>query len=212
MLQRISVVRWAAIAVLLLAALSVVSAAEKPATTTGKPATAGGTAAAPAGKAAPAAGTEKRIERGRFIALVSGCNDCHTPGAFYGSPDYGRTLSGSELGWSGPWGTTYASNLTPEPETGLGYYSAKEIVAALRGGKRLDGSPMLPPMPWQNLSAYSDQDLTALAEYLLSLPVVVHPVPDRVAAGQTPSGAFWTLPPPPAWDAPQTPPEAGAKH
>ncbi len=174
--------------------------------------------AAAAGKTPASAGKpgapdkSRQIERGKFIATVSGCNDCHTPGALYGSPDFSRTLAGSELGWSGPWGTTYARNLTPEPETGLGYYSAKEIVAALRGGKRLDGTAMLPPMPWQDLSPYSDEDLTALAEYLLSLPAVSHAVPDRLPPGKAPTGSFLTLPAPSAWDAPRTPPAEGEKH
>jgi mono/diheme cytochrome c family protein len=168
--------------------------------------TAAGPAAAPKPAAKPAATAAKpgAIERGKQIALVSGCNDCHTPGAMYGSPDFARALSGSELGWTGPWGTTYARNLTPDPETGLGYYSAKEIVAALRGGKRLDGAPILPPMPWQNLSGYSDADLDALAQYLLSLPPIEHKVPDRVPPGTAPSGAALTFPAPPAWDAPRS--------
>lgn len=180
-------------------------------------AAAGKTASTPAtGKATAdksvAGDKAKRIERGKFIAVVSGCNDCHTPGALFGSPDFSRTLAGSELGWSGPWGTTYARNLTPETETGLGYYSAKEIVAALRGGKRLDGTPMLPPMPWQDLSAYSDEDLSALAEYLLSLPAISHAVPDRLPPGKTPTGSYLTFPAPSAWDAPRTPPAEGEKH
>lgn len=175
-------------------------------------AAAGKSATTPASRAPGDADKAKRIERGKFIAMVSGCNDCHTPGALYGAPDFSRTLSGSELGWSGPWGTTYARNLTPETETGLGYYSAREIVAALRGGKRLDGTPMLPPMPWQDLTPYTDGDLTALAEYLLSLPAISHAVPDRLPPGKTPTGSFLTLPPPSAWDAPRTPPAEGEKH
>lgn len=180
------------------------AAAEK---TAAKPA-----AGKPAGKPAAAGDKSKSIERGRFLALVSGCNDCHTPGTLFGAPDFARALSGSELGWSGPWGTTYARNLTPDPETGLGYYSSKEIVAAIRSGKRLDGSPMLPPMPWQDLVAYSDEDLTAIADYLLSLPPIVHAVPDRLPAGKAPSGSFLTFPAPAAWDAPRTAPAEGEKH
>ena len=150
-----------------------------------------------------------RIERGQVIAMVSGCHDCHTPGVMYGTPDMARALSGSEVGWEGPWGTSYPRNLTPDPETGLGRYTEDQIVAALKGGRRLDGAPMLPPMPWQNMAGYSDEDLHALAAYFLSLPPVKHAVPDAVPPGKKPAGPVFTLPPPPAWDAPR---EGGATH
>ena len=58
---------------------------------------------------------EARVELGKHLAVVTGCTDCHTPGTFYGAPDHARELSGSELGWTGPWGTTSPSNLTPDP-------------------------------------------------------------------------------------------------
>jgi mono/diheme cytochrome c family protein len=173
-----------------------------------------------AGKAVPAKPVEEKpaaadktklIARGKQIATVSGCNDCHTPGTLFGAPDFDRTLAGSELGWSGPWGTTYARNLTPDPETGLGYYKAHEIVAAIKSGKRLDGQPMLPPMPWQNLLALSDEDLNALAEYLESLPPISHAVPERLPPGKAPSGSFLTFPAPSAWDAPKAP-AGGGQH
>src|SRR5262245_60154682 len=165
-------------------------------------------AAAPASKskAAPAAAkpTAAVIERGKKLATFGGCVDCHTPGTLYGAPDFTRQLSGSELGWSGPWGTSYARNLTPDLETGLGYYKENEIILALKSGKRLDGKPMLPPMPWQNFASLSDADMHALVAYLQSLPPVAHQVPDAVPPGQAPTGAVLNLPAPPAWDAPKT--------
>ena len=167
-------------------------------------------AATPAAKtkAAPAEAkpTAAVLERGKKLAIYGGCVDCHTPGALYGAPDFTRQLSGSELGWSGPWGTSYARNLTPDLETGLGYYKEHEIILALKSGKRLDGKPMLPPMPWQNFASLSDADMHALVAYLQNLPPVAHQVPDALPPGQAPSGAALTLPAPPAWDAPKTAP------
>ena len=161
--------------------------------------------AAKTAKAPSASSTAKMIERGKFLTTVSGCNDCHTPGTMFGTPDFSRQLSGSELGWNGPWGTSYARNLTPDLDTGLGYYSEKEIVNAIRGGHRLDGKPLLPPMPWQDLLPYSDEDLTAIASYLKSLPPIKHKVPDALPPGQMPTaGAFISFPAPPAWDAAHT--------
>jgi mono/diheme cytochrome c family protein len=159
----------------------------------------------PTAEAQPAAvDPAAQVERGKYLAVVAGCHDCHTPGYLYGAPDFSRALSGSELGWQGPWGTSYPRNLTPDEETGLGRYSADEIVAAIKGGKRLDGSPMLPPMPWQNYATMTDEDLHALAAYLKSLAPVKHAAPAVVPPGQKP-GAALTFPPPPAWDAPRTP-------
>src|SRR5580765_719468 len=90
--------------------------------------------AAPASKTKAASSEAKPtaavLERGKKLATFGGCVDCHTPGALYGAPDFTRQLSGSELGWSGPWGTTYARNLTPDLETGLGYYKEHEIILA----------------------------------------------------------------------------------
>ena len=111
-------------------------------------------AAKPAATSAEAAA--KKIAHGKHLSVVSVCGDCHTPGTLFGAPDFSRELSGSELGWQGPWGTSYARNLTPDMETGLGKYKEEDIVNAIKGGHRLDGSPMQPPMPWQNYATFSD--------------------------------------------------------
>jgi mono/diheme cytochrome c family protein len=159
-------------------------------------------AAAPAKSTSSASAKEAKIAKGKKLVMTSGCQDCHTPGYLWGTPDWSRELAGSELGWSGPWGTTYARNLTPDPETGLGYYKEEEIVRAFRAGKRLDGQPMMPPMPWQDYNAFTDDELGAIAAYLLSLRPITHQVPDRLPPGQAPTGSFLTLPAPSAWDTP----------
>ena len=87
----------------------------------------------------------EKVARGEYLTTIMGCNDCHTPGTFFGAPDFGRKLSGSELGWVGPWGTTYARNLTPDAETGIGSWSADDIVKTIRTGQRADGTEVLPP-------------------------------------------------------------------
>jgi mono/diheme cytochrome c family protein len=152
---------------------------------------------------------EARIELGRHLVAITGCNDCHTPGTLYGAPDLSRTLAGSELGWTGPWGTTYPSNLTPDPETGLGAWNEEQIVTAIRTGKRPDGSPILPPMPWPGFAQFTDEEAYAVAAYLKSLPPVRHAKVPTLPPGTKPATAGLTFPPPPAWDAPKAPsPEA----
>lgn len=158
------------------------------------------------GTSARGAGThEARVERGRYLTLMGGCNDCHTPGTFYGVPDYDRTLSGSELGWVGPWGVTFPRNLTPDRETGLGAWTEQDIVNALRTGMRPDGSVILPPMPWPMYATMTDDDAFAIAAYLKSLEPVKHRAPDRLAPGVAFDGPAMRFPPPPAWDAPRGP-------
>jgi mono/diheme cytochrome c family protein len=159
----------------------------------------------------PAAMTEaEQIERGHYLANVVGCNDCHTPGYFYGAPDTTRLLSGSELGWKGPWGVSYARNLTPDPQTGIGPWTESDIVTAIRTGKRPDGRVLLPPMPWPDFAHLTDDDAMAIAKYLKSLPPVTHKVPDILPPTVKATGSNFELPlPPPAWDAPRTAPAQG---
>lgn len=152
-----------------------------------------------------AARDSAKIERGKYLVTIAGCHDCHTPGGLYGAPDESRTLAGSEVGWQGPWGVSYGSNLTPDPETGLGRWSEADIVKTLRTGSRPDRTPLLPPMPWPNFARMTDEDLAAVAAYLKSLPPVKHRVPARVAPGGQANGSVIPIPPPPAWDAPRQP-------
>jgi len=163
------------------------------------------TSAAPAAKSARA----KLIERGEYLSIVGGCNDCHTPGTMYGDPDFSRRLGGSELGWRGPWGVSYPRNISPDMETGIGKWTEEQIVSTLRTGQRPDGSVMLPPMPWPNTARMSDGDLHALAAYLKSIPPVQHKMPDAVPPGTEATGSILVMPPPSAWDAPKSPPPSG---
>jgi mono/diheme cytochrome c family protein len=142
-----------------------------------------------------------RVARGEYLVKVIGCGDCHTPGSFAGAPDMGRTLSGTEYGWVGPWGTTYAKNLTPD-STGLAGWTEEDLVRALRAGTRKDGTPIRPPMPWTWLSNLTDEDAHSIAAYLLSLAPVRHVVPAALPPGVKAEGSTIVFPPPQAWDLP----------
>jgi mono/diheme cytochrome c family protein len=153
---------------------------------------------------------EEKIARGKVISFSSGCQDCHTPGTFYGATDTTRMLSGSELGWEGPWGVTYPRNLTPDAETGIASWSEEDIITAFRTGHRPDQTLILPPMPWPQYSQMSDEDAHALAAYIKSLPPVHHKAPDRIPPGVKATGPRLSFPPPPAWDAQNLPPPPDA--
>lgn len=87
----------------------------------------------------------------------------------------------------GPWGTSFAANLTPD-DTGIGNWTYAQFEKALREGKSkgMDGTrPLLPPMPWPNLVKMNDEDMKAIFAYLKSLPPVKNAVPNQLppAAG-----------------------------
>jgi mono/diheme cytochrome c family protein len=151
-----------------------------------------------------AAPAMSKVDRGKYLVSVLGCMDCHTPGSLYGFPDTTRMLSGSELGWTGPWGTTYPRNLTPD-STGIGSWSENDIVTAIRTGVRPDHTPLLPPMPWPMYSHLTDDDAAAVAAYLKSIPPVSHHNPARLAPGAKAPAAL-VFPPPSAWDGKNLPP------
>ncbi|HET7756146.1 MAG TPA: hypothetical protein VFK87_02735 [Steroidobacteraceae bacterium] len=80
--------------------------------------------------------------------------------------------------WVGPWGTSFAANLTPDPLTGLGSWTPGLFIKTMRTGRHFGaGRPLLPPMPWWNLAALSDRDLKAVFAYLMSLKPIRNTVP-----------------------------------
>ena len=153
---------------------------------------------------------EENIKRGEYLVGIMGCGDCHTPKMMTEqgpAPDMSRLLSGhradeqlapiadnsimqglcavqsfTDGGRIGPWGTSFAANLTPH-ETGLSNWTLENFTKALREGKSkgMDGTRMiLPPMPWQNYRVISDEDMGAIWAYLQSIPPVDNVVPQPV--------------------------------
>jgi hypothetical protein len=153
------------------------------------------------------------IQRGRYLVAVIGCDHCHTPltmGPNGPQSDMTRHLSGhpesfavppppklpegpwmwlgtaTNTAFAGPWGVTYATNLTPDQNTGMGIWTEEMFVAAMRTGKHMGTSrPIEPPMPWQAFQHLTDADLKALWAYLRSVPPIVNHVPDY----QPPAGS-----------------------
>jgi hypothetical protein len=152
---------------------------------------------------------EEMIALGKYIVHTNGCDDCHTPKIFTENgpiPDTTRLLSGFPEGealpsldiemigpekwiatekhlgaWVGPWGISYASNLTPDNATGIGALSEEMFIKTLREGKWMGvGRPLLPPMPWQVYGTKTDQDLKAMYAYLQTLKPIRNEVPQPV--------------------------------
>jgi mono/diheme cytochrome c family protein len=117
------------------------------------------------------------VKYGEYLAgPVMHCAECHTPFLPEGRPDATRLFAGG-LAFRGPWGVSYAANLTPDPDTGLGTWKDGEIIAALYGARRRGGR-VLPPMPTQHYSqGIAEGDLRAIIAYLRSLPPIRNQVP-----------------------------------
>lgn len=139
---------------------------------------AGAFAALCGGSVAQAQAADAELERGRYLVSIGGCNDCHTPGYFFGKPDMTRYLGGSDVGFHIPdLGIFVAPNLTPDKETGLGDWSIEQIVAALQTGTRPDGRVLAPIMPWRAFAGLTPEDARAIAAFLKSVPPVKNAVP-----------------------------------
>lgn len=149
---------------------------------------------------------QKRIERGKYLTTIGACHDCHTPKLdAQMTPDLSRAFSGRPAStmppsqgegeiraaldltaWSGPWGISYAANLTPDPETGIGKrYTEAKFIQAIRTGKKPEGEPLLPPMPWNVYAEMTDEDLKSVYAYLRT----VKPVKNFVRSAAPPADA-----------------------
>lgn len=124
---------------------------------------------------AAAAGAEPQTpDRGRYLLIAGGCNDCHTPGYMQGDGKVPENvwLTGSSVGFQGPWGTTYPANLRLYAQS----LSEAGWIERVR-------QPMRPPMPWFNLREMTDADLGAMYRYLRELGPAGAPAPAAAAPG-----------------------------
>jgi hypothetical protein len=143
------------------------------------------------------------IKRGDYLVTTMGCDDCHSPKTPNHEVDMNLRLSGHPAsmslpagdtslfrqGWVllsmgttaafGPWGNSYAANLTSD-STGIGMWTEEQFFRAIRKGlyKGLEGSrPLMPPMPWMQYKHLSDHDLRAIFAFLKSTKPVKNAVP-----------------------------------
>lgn len=176
-------------------------------------ATASSPAAPMAQATKPAMNDAALIALGEHLVETAGCHDCHTPlklGPNGPEPDMSRALSGhpeqmklppappasgpwivavaaTNTAWSGPWGTSFTANLTPDKETGLGSWTKEAFIQTLHTGRHLGrGRPVLPPMPIPAYKNFSDEELGAIFTYLRTLPAMKNRVPDPLPPAARP--------------------------
>jgi hypothetical protein len=154
------------------------------------------------------------VKRGEYLVTVGGCHDCHSPkkmtemgpvvdeslnysgfqaelklpkvdmkligpGKWDGFIAYGLTA------FVGPWGASFAANLTPDNATGIGKWTENTFINTMRNGKHAGaGRQILPPMPWQNIAKATDSDLEAMFAYFKSLPPIKNKVPVPIPPDQ----------------------------
>lgn len=124
-------------------------------------------------------------EVGRYLIRVGGCNDCHTPGHMMVGERVPESewLTGVPVGWRGPWGTTYASNLRLFVQD----FDETTFVDVMR--KR----NTRPPMIWTAMHALSDDDLRAVFQYIKSLGPKGEKMPAYVPPGVEPKGPYLSM-------------------
>ena len=145
-------------------------------------------AIAPIPVPAPSAFPAAQVARGAELALLGDCAVCHTA-------DGGRPLAGSRP-LATPFGTLYSDNLTPDPETGIGHWSAKAFRRAMTEGVSRDGRHLYPALPYEHFTHVGDADLDALYAYLMTRrPVRQVAPPNRLLPplGFRPLLAGWKL-------------------
>jgi hypothetical protein len=168
------------------------------------------------------AADQHQIARGKYLVTFGSCTDCHTPGSFFGKPDMSKYLGGSDVGFAIPHlGVFVGPNLTPDKATGLGNWTAAQIVNAITKGHTPQGRMLAPVMPWHAYANLTKSDAFAIAAYLKSLPAVSHQVAGPFGPNETPTtfvmavipGAAYAKlanPPPPAASTQMAPPPPAA--
>lgn len=158
--------------------------------------------------AAPATTVTDPVKRGEYLVSILGCDDCHTPKnmtpqgpapdmtrRFMGHPadepfttddkkqlvdeQHVAIFSAGMTAAAGPWGVSYAANITPD-DTGMGAWTEAQFIKAIREGKSkgMEGTrPILPPMPWPLYRSMTDDDLKAVYAYLKTIKPIKNVVP-----------------------------------
>lgn len=135
----------------------------------------------------PAQAAERtQIERGRYLVKVTGCNDCHTAGYAQsaGKVPEKDWLQGEHLGWQGPWGTTYATNLRL-------HFSQLSEAQWLQQARSMQARP---PMPWFALRDMKESDLKAIYAFIKAAGPAGQPAPAYVPPGQPVQGPVVKFP------------------
>jgi mono/diheme cytochrome c family protein len=110
------------------------------------------------------------LKKGRYLATIGHCMECHTPFKQGGGIDFTDSLGKGGRDFPGPWGISKSRNITSSKTAGLGDWTDAEIKTAITQGKRKDGTPLKGPMGFQYYAKMTDADLDAVIAYLRTVP------------------------------------------
>lgn len=109
------------------------------------------------------------VTEGFYLTTIGHCMECHTRWTD-GHPDPIEGLGAGGREFPGPWGVSVASNITPDPEAGIGAWADTEVKRAITDGVTPDGSPLKPPMAYPYYHGMLDADVDAIVAYLRTIP------------------------------------------
>lgn len=146
------------------------------------------------------------IEQGRYLAHAGGCITCHRNDA-----EGDDSLSGGHA-LESPFGTFHVPNITPDAETGIGGWTGRDFILALKHGRAPENVHYYPAFPYRSYAGISDEEALAIGAWLMAQPPVRNEVPDHELPGWMGRWQmrFWNLiadvlqqEPPPVGDDPQ---------
>jgi len=152
--------------------------------------------------AAPAVAETTQVARGRYLVeVVMQCGTCHDTLGAGGRADPAMRQAGGRV-FTNVGLRAVTPNITPDPETGIGAWTAAQFTDAMRNGRRPDGSLIGPPMPVEAYRGISDGDLAAVWAYLRTIPPVRNAVAERSTFPRSPTRfePVASVPEPPADD------------
>jgi mono/diheme cytochrome c family protein len=128
----------------------------------------------------------KQVDYGRYLSIIAGCNDCHTPGYLLseGKVPEKLWLIGNRFGWRGSWGTTYAANLW----TFVNAMTEDQWVKTARTLKAR------PPMPWFDLNIMRKEDLKTIYQFIRSMGASGEAAPAYLLPDQEPTTPLCPVP------------------
>lgn len=135
------------------------------------------------GDAAVADSAIPSVDRGRYLAAAGNCLSCHVR-------EGGEPFAGGRA-FATAFGTIYSTNITPDPDTGIGKWTKQQFADALRKGVRADGEHLYPVFPYPSFTRITDEDVDALFEYFRSLPAVKYTPPENQL--KFPASQRWAL-------------------
>ena len=128
------------------------------------------------------------VDLGGKLAAIGDCGACHT------TPD-GQPYAGG-MSLATPFGTVFSTNITPDPETGIGKWSEAAFERAMTEGIDRTGNHLYPVFPYDHFTRVTSDDMKAIYAFLMSQPAVSAKAPPSVLSfpfNQRPLLAVWNL-------------------